>query len=1412
MKPVKGMNLDVTPGSQPDGTYRRAQNWIYGQTLDGLFQEPGTRLVETIANKHLIAGYAFDDDTFVLFALDNTATVDTGSVIYKYELSSDTLTTVISDDDLAFTRDSVFDLATYVNHEGQKVVIFTDNVNPVRVVNIDQPNTNLATNKLYPDFDIPSITANSTIAGQLAKGTHFFCARYVSAEGEFTPFVNLIGPLRLDENGYGYVLTFTNVDTDYQYLEVGILSVVDNSISARVVHRQPINNSTVHTISVTGAVTVQELTIEDIIVGVQPYVKAKTIELHDGRLYMANLESHAEDDLQAQANKIQPLYELVGTDHDTARNDYAEDQYFMFDEVYAFYVAWVRADGSMTKAYHIPGQPAPVTYTHDHGDGTTSSITLSDDLTTLQSTHSFLSTDKDISATGYYWQTRCTANIDIAKTRGSMGYWENADETYPSDFPAGIKYTWDATFSTSSSASETLAGQPVRHHRMPSRKWLLDKGVNFTALSAIGLQARFTNVPAPDGYVGAKFFYASRRSNNSIVMAQDYSILGSPNYYSQFGNGGSDFDEYYSNSVTNLPLRNVSIGEEVGFDNAPQTWRDYWFTDNTVPARATYYHEYVRPEMVTMRPFDMLEDKPALGSGTLYIKNEYIHVVKESYNGLDYTVEPKEYSLHHNMAIDTDPNAPNVLGEYYYALTPDTYGRNKVMFFNGRSNSTNANTDDSHYAGAPTRHIKISHESEVCRVVTARYCAADAINEDLEFDNRFGDECLGLALSENVAAYKTGMRDSFNRFQRNINSNGERGLDEGYWLDTTGVAALGNPQVYYDVHVPMVCSNVCRYRENVYEGYAQQDLVACTPVVSGSLVQKAMGDCVYSYQNTRVTAGVGWNGHAHNYSPNDDPSTFGTPTIQELDNSAGTIDHSRGNVKAYYRMPRLCGVNYEHLENEQHDRGVYRRLTESTTAERSHEVRVDGHYKTENNFIQPDIADPDDTYIYKFPYRVVRSEKQQPDDRGAAIKNFAPLDLFEQPKTRGVITNLHSYTDKLIIHHERAMYITLGQEKIGTTAGDIVIGTGDIFRVPPKEVTPSEYGYAGLEYPMSATMTPMGYFFVDTVQRKVFLYNGKLNDISRTGMRSFFQEFLLLDGWNDGSTVVDNGAVHSFYPGLVAEYDPRYNRVVLLIRNHKNLISDGSGSVLTSPVPLNNTSYLSSPKIEVTDECLSFSLDNMAWTSFHSYRADYMLATNNALYSVVSDGSVKLYEHGDLTQPSNDYLGKSRVAAFIDIAIPAGANAQYQSFRWDTRALDSTLEVYYDPAYAGAPDVTSGYTDHTKTFGQAVVYTDTQCSGEVTLTVPAVSDGELQASNLRRVDGYWNFNGFRDIVSDRTARFMDRRGNLVTSNLDSNLEWYDQRRFTGNYAVLRLLTTTDDSDTNALYLLSVEAKARKLTR
>jgi hypothetical protein len=427
-------------------------------------------------------------------------------------------------------------------------------------------------------------------------------------------------------------------------------------------------------------------------------------------------------------------------------------------------------------------------------------------------------------------------------------------------------------------------------------------------------------------------------------------------------------------------------------------------------------------------------------------------------------------------------------------------------------------------------------------------------------------------------------------------------------------------------------------------------------------------------------------------------------------------------------------------------------------------------------------------------------------------KQFRPLDFYEQPKERGSITKLVAYQDKILIHHEQALYLTIGSEKIASTAGEISLGSGDIFRVPPKEVVPSEYGHAGLEYQLASTMTPAGYFFVDTFQRKVYLFNGKLNDLTRAGMRNYFQENLVFDGWaTTEGTLTGAGAVSSFYPGIQIEYDPQYNRAVLFIRNHKRKQS-ALGAITESSVPDSNTEYLSDSTIQVLDETLSFSFDNMAWVSFHTYRQDYMLATTRHLFSVVNDSNATLHKHNDLSQSPGDFLGKTRLSAYIDIAVPSGTNALYQSFSWDTRAVDTSPEIYYEDGVSLTTGKTRNFTDHLKTFAKAVVYTDTQCSGEIDLVTPSVTDGELQASNLRRVEAYWQFNGFRDIVLNRDQRFIDGLGNLIVSNLDTNMEWYNQRRITGTYAVLRLITDSSDTSLNALYLLSVEAKARKLTR
>lgn len=1412
------MNLDVTPGSQPDGTYRRAENWIYGQALDALVQEPGSVLVETINGKHVIGGYAVDDDTFVLFVLDFDSLSVSGSAILRYNVSSDTVTTVLADNGLAFQKDTVFSIATYKNAQGERQVIFSDNVNPVRIVNIDAASINLGLTPLFPNFDIPLVTLNGIESGGLPRGMYYVAIRYIDLEGNRTTFSDITGPFAISENGARVRLDVQGLDTDYEFFELGVLAVVDNAISVTIQDRRAIINQTSITASFSGDI-LEELQVEDLTVTPVTYKTAKTVALHNKRLYLGNLVGYETENLQSSANLIQPLWTLADASPTTPDDQYPTDSYFMFNEVYAFYVNYIRADGSMSEAFHIPGRPIPSTATIrtvtylGAGDlpPQDTVYSMTDDLDTIGEDTIIFTGNENVDGTKKLWHFESTATISTNGTKGQCGYWENENEVYASDFPLGSAYTWNGDFTTSTQSNSNLAGQKVRHHKMPSKKFLVSH--NAPLNDAKGLKVDFTNVSIPNGYVGAKFFYASRKGYKGTVVTQDYAFYGQPNFYSGYGAGGTEYQGYYSSSITNRPYRsfryvpsqpNDSAGDTL--DVASANWHSAWGSRVTT---TTDFKNTIEPDFCTLHSFDLLDDRPALGSD-LYIRVEtgegYGEVPSAGDDGDDWY-----YGLTYNAMIDDDTaTLAGDVEDYFFEATPNTLGRNKRVNTGKISGPSlpddynlNPGTNADRYIMMPTIGASIPIEK-------IEYVPADTVSDSLEFDNRFGPECVGVVLGGDQTAPVFQM---FDDTDTTVTSGSYR---YGSFMDAKGGK------------IPMISVLVMRNTLNVYTSYQNQDLVACTNVKAptGGIIAGALGDVVYSHQVTRVTGATGWNAH-HPHQPassaisgqpvnstnNAVTSDITNPTtVLALLTSRGTVDYSRGFMAARYELERLTPVNFAHLDNEHTDLSVWDRLNESTNAERNHKYELEGTFKSENVFLQPILRDSVESEVYEFPNRVVRSEASQPADTRFRYKTFKPLDFYEQEQDRGSITKIISYGDKVLIHHEQGLYVTVGQEKLASTAGDIALGLGDIFRIPPKEVVTSEYGQAGLEYQLAATMTPAGYFFVDTFQRKVYLFNGKLNDLTRAGMRSYFQEHLEFEGWTTSEgTSTGAGAVSSFYPGIHVEYDPEYNRVVMLVRNHKRRQALG-GAVTASNIPDSNASYLSDSTIQVLDETISFSFDNMAWVSFHTYRQDFMLATTRHLFSVVNETNAELHRHNDFSVEPGNFLGKTRLPAYIDVAIPSGGNALYQGFVWNTRAVDISPEIYYQDGVESTTGKTRNFTDHLKTFVSAVVYTDTHCSGEVALVTPSVTDGELQSTNLRRVEGYWRFNGFRDTVLDRDARFMDAFGNLITSNLDPDMEWYNKRRITGTYAVIRLITDASDNSLNALYLLSVEAKARKLTR
>ena len=219
--------------------------------------------------------------------------------------------------------------------------------------------------------------------------------------------------------------------------------------------------------------------------------------------------------------------------------------------------------------------------------------------------------------------------------------------------------------------------------------------------------------------------------------------------------------------------------------------------------------------------------------------------------------------------------------------------------------------------------------------------------------------------------------------------------------------------------------------------------------------------------------------------------------------------------------------------------------------------------------------------------------------------------------------------------------------------------------------------------------------------------------------------------------------------------------------------------------------------------------DTGAWIALHDLPFNKFAATATKIYGLRTKAQgggplARIFELFDPSVSSINYLALvidgTKAPARIDVSFPTKEPVQWQSFSWHTKAVDHV------PTSANF-----GHYDLTTTFEKAAVYNDYQCSGDLTFTkANEVDIANVQQVTLRHNGTRNAFNGFRDLVDNTAVRFLDPDYNFVTSNLNANKNWFDQRRFKSTHAVLRLISTLDT--TKRLYLYDIDAKVRKSYR
>ena len=394
----------------------------------------------------------------------------------------------------SFTSSRLYGLPSLVGSFGAGV---STNTNRTHADHIDLLNLFPASGPVpHIELDFIDLVQQSSVVtgGGLRTGVYYLALAYVDVDNVATNYLTVSNPVsivdeydfttpvfRKDGAAHGSQTSksinwrISNVNNDYSLIRPAIIRKMGGVTTA---YRLPDIDAQVaadNGISFSGLEGAGSASVEDVVIDTVAYDTAKTINQLDGILYLGNLTRVLDLGYQKYANNIKlnsvvksidnfdTFYATVdnletgfGTTEIDSGNAAEPGRSYRFapnifkykgytrDEVYAFYIAFILNDGSMSYAYHIPGREAEGNELDPPSGGS-----VRPDLANMSSY-----------AANFHFIDSSINSI----TTTQMNYWQNATEFYPNS----DNYL---TFNENGQiGSKDLRGLNVRHHHFPSNE------------------------------------------------------------------------------------------------------------------------------------------------------------------------------------------------------------------------------------------------------------------------------------------------------------------------------------------------------------------------------------------------------------------------------------------------------------------------------------------------------------------------------------------------------------------------------------------------------------------------------------------------------------------------------------------------------------------------------------------------------------------------------------------------------------------------------------------------------------------------------------------------------------------------------------------------------------------------------
>jgi|1_EtaG_2_1085319.scaffolds.fasta_scaffold00175_4 hypothetical protein len=377
-----------------------------------------------------------------------------------------------------------------------------------------------------------------------------------------------------------------------------------------------------------------------------------------------------------------------------------------------------------------------------------------------------------------------------------------------------------------------------------------------------------------------------------------------------------------------------------------------------------------------------------------------------------------------------------------------------------------------------------------------------------------------------------------------------------------------------------------------------------------------------------------------------------------------------------------------------------------------------------------------------FENRTIYSQSALEDEILDSYRIYAQNNFYDMPKHTGPIWDNFVYANTLYLHTPKSLWRAYVNDATmqATSIGEVVQGTGGLFSIPAKEVIVSTGGYAGSISQFAGVLTPVGYFFPDVLQGRIFMLGGEqLREVSNRGMQKYFENNMA-EGLTNGSDYIDNPYTGV---GITGAYDFNKRRYILVKRGTTN------------------------------DFTWSFSSLTEKWISQHNYSPNLLFSQNNKLLSIenATGANATLHEHnvGDY----GTYYGTT-YASSLQMVFNEGAGIEktYDNMLLHTKSLNGDTVVQFDTW-----DTLRVHTDTRNTATHTVVPTNAYGTKAV--------DGTLQEIRATRVKNKYAIAIPGDAVVDESLSIFD------VGNLDSARPY--KPRIKGDHATVDLVYNNTDN-------------------